>query len=56
MYLCEHWEKGAEGASIWQKVLLTSTNAKQVHYAYNIKDSIIKKLNQSLQSFIKQKR
>jgi len=45
MYLCEHWEKGAEGAvNLAKGVVKLAQMRNKSHYAYNIKDSIIKKI------------
>ena len=45
MYLCEHWEKGAEGAvNLAKGVVKLAQMPNKSHYAYNINDSIIKKI------------
>ena len=45
MYLCEHWEKGAEGAvNLAKGVVKLAQMPNKSYYAYNINDSIIKKI------------
>lgn len=45
MYLCEHWEKGPIGAvDLAKGVVKLAQTPNKSHYAYNINDSIIKKI------------
>ena len=45
MYLCEHWEKGPIGAvDLAKGVVKLAQTPNKSYYAYNINDSIIKKI------------